>query len=816
MAQAYTPPPRNGIRCGYAGGLSPKTISEVLSGMRGAVEVGKEVWLDMESGIRSQVEGVDQFDVAKVLAVCRAVEQAGWEDPRPGAEMVPPPPLPPNAKVSYHPLLAHKLTHLRDVNTQPHEFRKLLRDITYHLGYEATADLKTKQVTGVRTPVGPLAASQASLISESVALIPILRAGLGMVDAMQDLLPSATVHHIGMFRAHGGTGQPIEYYSRLPKDGSCDVAIILEPMIATAQTMMAALAKLKGWNAGRIIVLSALCSRKGMDILQKAHPDVQIYAAMVDETLSDKGYIVPGLGDAGDRQFGTPAHQHPLSKGIHDSAFDSKGRLRVADSLPPPSPHREPLSPLHRPVTMVLGERAVQFTTQVESLVESIPEPDDVDSEQATQLTTFDGAYGPQPLPSQWGAGTPEQRGPVLATIRHPQRRNVIGAHSGGYSIYRALAVVSDNLDQAYYPKLGMTTPVARIGPFPAWSDPKRIVTIDPYGHAISEAFGPWLEKGYDIRPTIAVTKAHIELPECREALVAGRLSADGQVLTAAGQSFVTKAAIEPVWYLPGIAERFGVSEKRLRESLFKETNSMYPELLTRNDLKIFLPPIGGLTVYIWGDPEKIPDENVELTVRVHDECNGSDVFGSDICTCRPYLTHAIEECIKTAQRGGTGVVVYFRKEGRALGEVTKYLVYNMRKRQEGGDKASEYFNCTKEVAGVTDTRFQVLMPDVLHWLGITKIDNFISMSDMKHDAIVATGIKIVNRVEIPPEMVPTDAQVEITAKVYAGYHAGKSFEKALDKDSLDKVMGREYSAALDYNKSVTEGGGSYGTAQGK
>ena len=117
----------------------------------------------------------------------------------------------------------------------------------------------------------------------------------------------------------------------------------------------------------------------------------------------------------------------------------------------------------------------------------------------------------------------------------------------------------------------------------------------------------------------------------------------------------------------------------------------MYPELISRDDLKIFLPPIGGMTAYIWGDASKIEDEDVELTVRVHDECNGSDVFGSDICTCRPYLTHAIEECIKTAQRGGTGVVVYFRKEGRALGEVTKYLVYNMRKRQEGGDKAKEY-----------------------------------------------------------------------------------------------------------------------------
>lgn len=118
------------------------------------------------------------------------------------------------------------------------------------------------------------------------------------------------------------------------------------------------------------------------------------------------------------------------------------------------------------------------------------------------------------------------------------------------------------------------------------------------------------------------------------------------------------------------------------------------------------------------GDPDTIPDDDIELTCRVHDECNGSDVFGSDICTCRPYLTHAIEECIKTAQRGGCGIVIYYRKEGRSLGEVTKYLVYNTRKRQEGGDSAENYFACTEKVAGVQDTRFQALMPDPLHFLG--------------------------------------------------------------------------------------------------
>ena len=178
--------------------------------------------------------------------------------------------------------------------------------------------------------------------------------------------------------------------------------------------------------------------------------------------------------------------------------------------------------------------------------------------------------------------------------------------------------------------------------------------------------------------------QAHVELPECKEALRTGRLVPDGEILADGGTSVVTKAAIEPVWYLPGVAERFGVSERVLRDALFAETNSMYPELISRDDLKVFLPPIGGMTVYIWGDVEKIPDESVELTCRVHDECNGSDVFGADICACRPYLVHGIEECVLAAQQGGAGLIVYNRKEGRALGEVTKFMVYNARKRQEG------------------------------------------------------------------------------------------------------------------------------------
>jgi GTP cyclohydrolase II len=136
------------------------------------------------------------------------------------------------------------------------------------------------------------------------------------------------------------------------------------------------------------------------------------------------------------------------------------------------------------------------------------------------------------------------------------------------------------------------------------------------------------------------------------------------------------------VWHLPGVAARFSVPEGDLRRTLFEQTGGMFPELVTRPDMSVFLPPIGGMTAYIMGDLEGLTDDKRRIACRVHDECNGSDVFGSDICTCRPYLVHGIEECVKEAQTGGVGVIVYNRKEGRALGEVTKFLVYNARKRR--------------------------------------------------------------------------------------------------------------------------------------
>jgi len=409
----------------------------------------------------------------------------------------------------------------------------------------------------------------------------------------------------------------------------------------------------------------------------------------------------------------------------------------------------------------------------------------------------------------------------VIGTVSRPQDRNVIGTHGGSYSVYRALAVSSGALDPIRRPDLTNTHPAANVGPFPQWSDPQRIVSLDPWGHLVAENFATEIAEGIDIRPSIAITRARLDLPELQSAITAGRLKHDGEVVHKNGSVSVVKIAIDPVWYLPGLAERFATSENNLRRQLFEQTAGMFPELVTRPDLQVFLPPIGGTTAYLFGDVTKLPDHRTSITCRVHDECNGSDVFGSDICTCRPYLIHGIEECARAGQsgglgiiiynrkegralgevtkflvynarkrqEGGLGIIVYNRKEGRALGEVTKFLVYNARKRQEGGDVASAYFERTECVAGVQDARFQQLMPDTIHWLGLRRIDRFVSMSDMKYDALVGQGIEVVERVALPDELVPADAHVEMAAKKAAGYFSPEPPPSPADTTgrSLDK-----------------------------
>ena len=205
-----------------------------------------------------------------------------------------------NVFVSNHALILHKLTILRDVHTEPKKFRELVRELSILLAYEATKDLALgrKQVT---TPMG---AAEGHVLTEKIGLVPVLRAGLGMVEGIWEMMPGAEVWHIGLYRDER-TLHPVSYYNKLPVDPTVQVCLVLDPMLATGGSAVATVGILKEWGAGRIKFVGILAAPEGIERLTRAHPDVPIYLAAVDERLNENGFIVPGLGDAGDRQFGT-------------------------------------------------------------------------------------------------------------------------------------------------------------------------------------------------------------------------------------------------------------------------------------------------------------------------------------------------------------------------------------------------------------------------------------------------------------------------------------------------------------------------------
>jgi len=220
--------------------------------------------------------------------------------------------LPPSVHVSRHPLVAHKLSLLRDTGTDTKQFRELVRELSWLLGYEAMADLETTPAR-VTTPLEEMSGAR---LGPKVGLVPVLRAGLGMVDAMLELLPAAQVWHIGLYRDER-TLKPVEYYNKLPDAATVQVCLILDPMLATGGSAAATVDILKAWGAARIKQVSLIAAPEGITTLSTAHPDVDIHVAAVDRELNERGYIVPGLGDAGDRQFGTFAG--PASEPGHGS-----------------------------------------------------------------------------------------------------------------------------------------------------------------------------------------------------------------------------------------------------------------------------------------------------------------------------------------------------------------------------------------------------------------------------------------------------------------------------------------------------------------
>jgi uracil phosphoribosyltransferase len=202
--------------------------------------------------------------------------------------------------VSQHPLVKHKLTILRNKETKPKKFRELIREIAILLAYEATADLRLEPAQ-VTTPLGEAPGYN---LQEKIGLVPILRAGLGMVEGIWEMMPSAEVWHIGLYRDED-TLQPVEYYNKLPVIPTVQVCLALDPMLATGGSAVATVNILKNWGANRIKFVGILAAPEGVKALHSAHSDVPIHLAAIDERLNDMGYIVPGLGDAGDRQFGT-------------------------------------------------------------------------------------------------------------------------------------------------------------------------------------------------------------------------------------------------------------------------------------------------------------------------------------------------------------------------------------------------------------------------------------------------------------------------------------------------------------------------------
>jgi uracil phosphoribosyltransferase len=205
-----------------------------------------------------------------------------------------------NIYPSPHPLVAHKLTLLRQKTTEPKKFRELVREIASLLVYEATADLliQTRQIET------PLASHQGVELQEKIGLVPILRAGLGMVEGVWNLMPSAEVWHIGLYRDER-TLKPVEYYNKLPVEPTVSVCLVLDPMLATGGSAVATVDVLKRWGVKKIKFVGIIGAPEGIALLQERHPEVPIHLAAIDERLNDRGYILPGLGDAGDRQFGT-------------------------------------------------------------------------------------------------------------------------------------------------------------------------------------------------------------------------------------------------------------------------------------------------------------------------------------------------------------------------------------------------------------------------------------------------------------------------------------------------------------------------------
>jgi GTP cyclohydrolase II len=278
------------------------------------------------------------------------------------------------------------------------------------------------------------------------------------------------------------------------------------------------------------------------------------------------------------------------------------------------------------------------------------------------------------------------------------------------------------------------------------------ITTINPYGL-------------WALHPSISCVRAKLDLRKEFRAI------RDGIIVDSHGYICCLKIAMQYTWNIPALCKKLDITEMRFRKVFYEKTKNAEFLDTTKN---VYLPHIPGVSIFAFGDLKKLKSPETEVTLRIHDACLNSDCFRGTICTCAPYLFWSIEKAVETAQRGGVGIIFYYKKEGRALGEVIKFRVYSAREGQLNGDSSETYFEKTKEIAGIEDIRFQELMPEPLLWLGITKIDNLYSMSHVKYDALIKAGIKVLHRYDLSESLIPKDAHVEIDAKIDSGYFSKK------------------------------------------
>ncbi len=380
----------------------------------------------------------------------------------------------------------------------------------------------------------------------------------------------------------------------------------------------------------------------------------------------------------------------------------------------------------------------------------------------------------PKPYPIQWGAETAEKRGPIVSIADDSLHGNAFGFHGDLYGFHRSMARVTGQLPRRHSPKLDLTEPAVDIGPFDTWKDPHSIWAIDPWGHRTQTAF-PNVPNLY---PSAAVNTSYYQLPEIEAALRDGRLKADvdhhnGQpgVLDKDGVIKGTEVVGEQVWYLPEVARNLGMKEREFRAKLQSCLCGAFPQLTERMDLKVFIPPIGGYQALILGDPALIGKPDVPITMRPHDSCDDGDI-GALRCTCRAYLTFALEKCIEQAQEGGLGVLIRYVAQGRGFGSVPKHLVYQARESHPDGDDASRYFECTQNVMGGVDGRLDWSKVAPMLMLNVRRVSQLLTMSPHKMAPMQKAGIWIEKAVSLPDERIPARARVEIDAKVGSGYGA--------------------------------------------